>query len=78
GVAQVSAEMKGIKIRVPSNYDPVARTYVGIWDGSFKRLYSNNPAWIYFDLCTAKRYGLGDRITDQMLDKASLYRLGQY
>ncbi|MBF7686589.1 host specificity protein J, partial [Acinetobacter sp. B10A] len=77
-VAKVSAEVKGLKIRVPSNYDPVNRTYVGIWDGSFKRVYSNNPAWIYFDLCTAKRYGLGDRITDQMLDKASLYRLGQY
>lgn len=77
-VAKVSAEMKGLKIRVPSNYDPVNRTYIGIWDGSFKRMYSNNPAWIYFDLCTAKRYGLGDRITDQMLDKASLYRLGQY
>lgn len=77
-VAKVSAEMKGLKIRVPSNYDPVNRTYLGIWDGSFKRVYSNNPAWVYFDLCTAKRYGLGDRITDQMLDKASLYRLGQY
>ncbi|ESK41092.1 hypothetical protein P256_00077 [Acinetobacter nectaris CIP 110549] len=77
-VAQVSAEVKGLKIRVPSNYDPVKRTYTGIWDGSFQRVYSNNPAWIYFDLCTAKRYGLGERITDQMLDKASLYRLGQY
>ncbi|MBF7694304.1 TipJ family phage tail tip protein, partial [Acinetobacter pollinis] len=77
-VAKVSVDLKGLKIRIPSNYDPVARTYVGIWDGSFKRAYSNNPAWIYFDLCTAKRYGLGDRITDSMLDKASLYRLGQY
>ncbi|MCF9035188.1 host specificity protein J [Acinetobacter nectaris] len=77
-VAQVSAEVKGLKIRVPSNYDPVKRTYTGIWDGSFQRVYSNNPAWIYFDLCTAKRYGLSERITDNMLDKASLYRLGQY
>lgn len=77
-VAKVSAEVKGLKVRVPSNYDPVHRTYTGIWDGSFKRVYSNNPAWVYFDLCTAKRYGLGNRITDSMLDKASLYRLGQY
>lgn len=77
-VAKVSVDLKGLKIRVPSNYNPETRTYTGIWDGSFKRAYSNNPAWIYFDLCTAKRYGLGDRITDQMLDKASLYRLGQY
>lgn len=77
-VAKVSVDLKGLKIRVPSNYNPETRTYTGIWDGSFKRAYSNNPAWIYFDLCTAKRYGLGDRISDSMLDKASLYRLGQY
>ncbi len=76
--AKVAVEAKGIKIRVPSNYNPETRTYVGIWDGSFKRAYSNNPAWIYYDLCTAKRYGLGERITESMLDKASLYRLAQY
>lgn len=78
GVAKVAVELKGLKIRVPSNYDPVTRTYSGVWDGSFKRAYSNNPAWIYYDICTAERYGLGNRITDAMLDKASLYRLGQY
>ncbi|WP_228271201.1 host specificity protein J [Acinetobacter brisouii] len=77
-VAKVAVMAKGIKIRVPSNYDPVTRKYTGIWDGSFKRAYSNNPAWIYYDICTAKRYGLGSRITDAMLDKASLYKLGQY
>jgi len=76
--AKVAVEAKGIKVRVPTNYDPESRQYVGIWDGSFKRAYSNNPAWIYYDLCTAKRYGLGERITDAMLDKASLYRLAQY
>ena len=76
--AKVAVEAKGIKIRVPSNYNPETRTYVGIWDGSFKRAYSNNPAWIYYDLCTSKRYGLGERITESMLDKASLYRLAQY
>ena len=77
-VAKIAVRAKGIKVRVPSNYDPVTRQYVGIWDGSFKRAYSNNPAWIYYDLCTQKRYGLGERITDAMLDKASLYRLSQY
>ncbi|MBJ9984421.1 host specificity protein J [Acinetobacter sp. S40] len=77
-VAKVAVRAKGIKVRVPTNYDPIARTYSGIWDGSFKRSYSNNPAWIYYDLCTQKRYGLGERITDDMLDKASLYRLAQY
>ncbi|MBJ8450346.1 host specificity protein J [Acinetobacter bereziniae] len=76
--AKVAVEAKGLKVRVPTNYDPTSRQYVGIWDGSFKRVYSNNPAWIYYDLCTAKRYGLGERITDSMLDKASLYRLAQY
>lgn len=77
-VAKVAVEAKGIKVRVPTNYNPETRTYTGIWNGSFKRAYSNNPAWIYYDLCTAKRYGLGERITESMLDKASLYRLAQY
>ncbi|MDQ8995013.1 phage tail protein [Acinetobacter soli] len=77
-VAKVAIRARGTKIRVPSNYNPETRIYSGIWDGSFKRAYSNNPAWIYYDLCTAKRYGLGGRISTEMLDKASLYKLGQY
>ena len=77
-VAKVAVDLKGIKVKVPTNYDPVSRSYSGMWDGSFKRAYTNNPAWIYYDLCTAKRYALGDRLTSVMLDKWSLYRLGQY
>lgn len=77
-VAKVAIDLKGIKLQVPSNYDPVARTYAGMWDGTFKRAYTNNPAWIYYDICTAKRYALGDRLTSAMLDKWSLYRLAQY
>lgn len=77
-VAKVAVDLKGIKLQVPSNYDPVARTYTGMWDGTFKRAYSNNPAWIYYDICTSKRYALGDRLTSAMLDKWSLYRLAQY
>ena len=77
-VAKVAVDLKGIKLQVPSNYDPVARTYTGMWDGTFKRAYTNNPAWIYYDICTAKRYALGDRLTSAMLDKWSLYRLAQY
>lgn len=77
-VAKVAVDLKGIKLQVPSNYDPVARTYSGMWDGTFKRAYTNNPAWIYYDICTAKRYALGDRLTSAMLDKWSLYRLAQY
>ncbi|USR72472.1 TipJ family phage tail tip protein [Acinetobacter junii] len=77
-VAKIAVDLKGIKLQVPSNYDPVARTYTGMWDGTFKRAYTNNPAWIYYDICTSKRYALGDRLTSAMLDKWSLYRLAQY
>lgn len=78
GIAKMEARIRGMIIRVPANYDPVARTYTGIWDGTFKDAYSNNPAWIYFDLCTQWRYGLGDRLDITMIDKWSLYALGQY
>lgn len=78
GIAKMEARIRGMIIRVPSNYDPVARTYTGIWDGTFKDAYTNNPAWIYFDLCTQWRYGLGDRLDITMIDKWSLYALGQY
>lgn len=77
-IAKIAVDLKGVKIKLPSNYDPVSRTYIGIWDGLFKRAYSNNPAWIYYDLCTNKRYALGNRLTEQMIDKWSLYRLAQY
>ena len=77
-VAKIAVDLKGIKLQVPSNYDAVARTYTGMWDGTFKRAYTNNPAWIYYDICTSKRYALGDRLTSAMLDKWSLYRLAQY
>ena len=77
-IAKIAVDLKGVKIKVPSNYDQVSRTYIGIWDGTFKRAYTNNPAWIYYDLCTNKRYALGNRLTEQMIDKWSLYRLAQY
>ena len=77
-VAKMSARCKGLIIKVPTNYDPVARTYTGMWDGQFKMAYSNNPAWVYYDLCTATRYGLGGRLKEYMIDKWSLYRLAQY
>jgi len=78
GIAKMAARIRGVIIRVPSNYDPVTRTYTGIWDGTFKDAYSNNPAWVYFDLCTQWRYGLGERLDLTMIDKWSLYALGQY
>ncbi len=76
-IPKFAAECHGMIIQVPSNYDPVARTYSGLWDGTFKLAYSNNPAWIYYDLCTARRYALGDRLIGH-LDKWSLYRVAQY
>ena len=77
-VAKMAARCKGLIIKVPTNYNPTARTYDGLWDGQFKLAYCNNPAWVYYDLCTAERYGLGGRLTQSMIDKWSLYRLAQY
>lgn len=77
-IAKIAVHARGLIIRVPSNYNAVTRTYTGIWDGTFKDAYTNNPAWIYFDLCTQWRYGLGERLNLNMIDKWSLYALGQY
>ena len=77
-IAKLAVRCKGKIISVPSNYDPVARTYTGIWNGTFKQAYSNNPAWVYYDICTQWRYGLGNRLTAAMIDKWSLYTLAQY
>ncbi|MDO7438464.1 TipJ family phage tail tip protein [Acinetobacter nosocomialis] len=77
-VAKVAVDAKGRTLKVPTNYNPVTRQYIGMWDGTFKEAYSNNPAWIYYDICTVDRYALGDRLTPLMVDKWSLYRLAQY
>ncbi|MGQ5629010.1 host specificity protein J [Enterobacter cloacae] len=74
----VTVEMKGIIARVPANYDPVSRTYSGTWDGTFKWAWTNNPAWIFYDLVLNKRYGLGKRITADLVDKWTLYQIAQY
>ena len=78
GIPKLEAHVRGLIIRVPTNYDPVTRTYVGMWDGLFKEAYTDNPAWIYYDIITAKRYGLGDRISPNMVDKWTVYALGVY
>jgi len=70
--------MRGLIIRVPSNYDPVTRSYSGVWDGTFKTAYSNNPAWVYFDLLINRRYGLGERINAAQIDKWGLYQIAQF
>ena len=71
-------EIYGIKVRVPNNYDPETRTYTGLWDGTFKVAYTNNPAWILMDIVTHKRYGLGDRLGEFSVDKWALYQIAQY
>ncbi len=71
-------ELYGRIIRVPSNYDPETRTYEGIWDGTFKPAYSNNPAWIFYDIVTHKRFGLGHIIDPSLVDKWGLYVIAKY
>ena len=70
--------VRGLQIQVPSNYNPYTRRYDGIWDGSFKIAWTNNPAWIFYDLVTNDRYGLGEFISADVIDKWSLYTIAQY
>lgn len=70
--------LRGRIISVPKNYDTVTRTYSGVWDGSFKKAYTNNPAWVFYDLILHPRYGLGDRIDSSQIDKWSLYDISRY
>ncbi len=76
-IPKISCKPKGRVIRIPQNYDPIARTYGGTWDGTFKWGWTNNPAWIWFDILTEPRFGLGRRVTPEMLDKWELYRIAQ-
>lgn len=71
-------DMLGIKVKVPSNYNPQTRQYNGLWDGSFKTEWTDNPAWILYDIVTNKRYGLGQRLGDFGADKWTLYQVAQY
>lgn len=70
--------MKGRRIRVPSNYNPTTRAYSGVWDGTFQVAWTDNPAWIYYDLATHERYGLGHLVTAAQVDKWRLYQIAQY
>ncbi|EER7416422.1 phage attachment tail tip protein J [Escherichia coli] len=74
----VNYHIRGRIIQVPSNYDPEKRTYSGIWDGSLKPAYSNNPAWCLWDMLTHPRYGMGKRLGAADVDKRALYAIGQY
>lgn len=85
-IAKVAALMRGRIVRVPMNYDPDTRTYAtggtgtsnGVWDGTFKEAYTNNPAWIFYDLALHPYYGLGERIDASMINRWALYRIAQY
>jgi hypothetical protein len=68
----------GLYVRVPSNYDPDERTYSGVWDGGFKVAVTSNPAWVLYDILTNERYGLGQFIKPEQIDKAKLYQVGRY
>lgn len=70
--------VRGLKIRVPSNYDENTNTYIGVWDGTFKLISSSNPAWILFDVLTNARYGLGQFVSESMIDLGQIYQIGRY
>ncbi|VVP14594.1 hypothetical protein PS732_03552 [Pseudomonas fluorescens] len=77
-IPAVTVKCKARRWMVPSNYDPIQRTYTGTWDGSMKSAWTNNPAWITYGICTEDRFGLGKRIKSFMVDKWELYRIAQY
>ena len=77
-IPAVTVECKGRKWPVPSNYDPETRRYVGVWDGTFKQAWTDNPAWVTYGITTNDRFGLGRRIKPWMVDKWELYRIAQY
>ncbi|EPJ0594301.1 TPA: host specificity protein J [Enterobacter roggenkampii] len=77
-IPQISCEPRGRVIRVPDNYDPETRTYSGTWTGAFKWAWTDNPAWIFYDLVVSDRFGLGHRLTAANIDKWTLYQVAQY
>ncbi|MDW3568264.1 TipJ family phage tail tip protein [Enterobacter asburiae] len=77
-IPQISCEPRGRVIRVPDNYDPETRTYNGTWTGAFKWAWTDNPAWIFYDLVVTDRFGLGNRLTAANIDKWTLYQVAQY
>lgn len=77
-IPQISCEPRGRVIRVPDNYDPETRAYIGTWQGAFKWAWTDNPAWIFYDLVITDRFGLGNRLTAANIDKWTLYQVSQY
>ena len=77
-IPQISCEPRGRVIRVPDTYEPETRTYSGTWTGAFKWAWTDNPAWIFYDLVVSDRFGLGHRLTAANIDKWTLYQVAQY
>ncbi|WCG91795.1 host specificity protein J [Proteus terrae] len=78
-IPKISVRPKGgLLIKVPTNYDPINRTYSGVWDGTFKLAATNNPAWVFYDLVLNNRYGCGDRIKASQIERWDLYKIAQY
>lgn len=77
-IPRMSFLTKGIKVLVPSNYNPLTRVYTGSWSGTFTRAWTDNPAWIWYDMLTNTRYGLGGLLDSTLIDKYSLYSIAQY
>ncbi|QNM20518.1 host specificity protein J [Citrobacter freundii] len=77
-IPQISCKPSGRVIRVPDNYDPETRSYLGTWTGAFKWAWTDNPAWVFYDLVLNDRFGLGNRLTAANIDKWSLYEVAQY
>ncbi|MFV7119854.1 phage tail tip fiber protein [Klebsiella pneumoniae] len=77
-IPQISCEPRGRVIRVPDNYNPETREYTGVWTGGFKWAWTDNPAWIYYDIVIADRFGLGNRLSNANISKWTLYQIAQY
>lgn len=77
-IPKVTCRPKMMIVRVPDNYDPVTRQYSGVWTGGFKWAWTDNPAWVFYDILISDRYGLGQRIDSTQVDESELYRIAQY
>lgn len=77
-IPKISVDVKGRIVRVPTNYDPETRAYIGIWDGTFKWAWTDNPAWVFFDIVTQDRFGLGNRVNINQIDRYEMYEVAQY
>lgn len=77
-IPKISCEPRGRVIRVPDNYNPETREYTGVWTGGFKWAWTDNPAWIYYDIVIADRFGLGNRLSSANISKWTLYQIAQY